>query len=255
MNTFYSYPKRNGEWNIAEKKVEIKRRIKSRSRKRSGSRSRGAGKTNANGKHINNNSRPKIILDLDNTLINSLDPDEFKKIPSEVKEKFKIIPMDNYYHVFERPYLQDFLTYLFDNFDVSVFTAADKDYAIFICENFIQTKKGRKLDYILYRDHCDISEKIYGSPKKLHLLWDVLGLKEFNPCNTFIIDDLDDVYNNNKGNSIKAHKFEILSEKGRFRPSSVEDKFLVKVKERLEKIRERHQIGKNHKVDCKCRVD
>ena len=34
------------------------------------------------------------------------------------------------------------------------------------------------------------------------MLWDVFKCKNFNPSNTFIIDDLDDVYKNQKCNSI-----------------------------------------------------
>jgi GDP-L-fucose synthase len=45
--------------------------------------------------------------------------------------------MPNEYRIFERPSLQYFLDYLFLNYDVSIFTAADKEYASFIYENIM----------------------------------------------------------------------------------------------------------------------
>ena len=43
---------------------------------------------------------------------------------------------DGHYKVFERPGLQEFLDYLFANFNVSVWTAASKSYALFIIDKY-----------------------------------------------------------------------------------------------------------------------
>ena len=76
-----------------------------------------------------------VFLDLDQTLISAEANDEFDFNNSKEKsKKFTSYDMDGYYIVFERPGLQDFLDYLFANFNVSIWTAASKDYAIFIID-------------------------------------------------------------------------------------------------------------------------
>ena len=104
-----------------------------------------------------------ILLDLDQTLIAALSPDELdEKKHSKKMQKFKYYNMDGEYTIFERPYLQEFLDYLFDkknNFNVSVWTAASKDYALFIIGNIIlkKDKPERKLDFIFFSYHCSWS--------------------------------------------------------------------------------------------------
>jgi hypothetical protein len=39
-------------------------------------------------------------------------------------------------------------------------------------DNFILTKPERKLDFIFYRMHVDLGEKLYNGVKDLRLLWD-----------------------------------------------------------------------------------
>ena len=95
---------------------------------------------------------PNIILDLDQTII-SAEADEdydFNKNNKKVK-LFKYYDMDSYYIIFERPGLQPFLDFLFSNFNVSIWTAASKDYALFIINKIIlQNKKKRKIDWIFF---------------------------------------------------------------------------------------------------------
>ena len=82
-------------------------------------------------------NKGNVILDLDATCIcsekisdlNLEDTDVINKI-----KKFKSHNMDDFYIVFERPHLQQFLNFLFRNYNVSVWTAASKSYAIFIVQ-------------------------------------------------------------------------------------------------------------------------
>lgn len=154
-----------------------------------------------------------VILDLDNTLI-SAEPSEnfpFDEMKEKMK-KFKYYNMENYYIIFERPGLQDFLDFVFENFNVSIWTAATKDYALYIVDNIILQKKNRKLEYIFFSYHCEYSKKKFKSPKKLQMLWQDLNLPCFLPCNTFIIDDLSDVYKSQPDNCIQIREFNILEE-------------------------------------------
>jgi TFIIF-interacting CTD phosphatase-like protein len=170
-----------------------------------------------------------VLLDLDNTIINSLSiPDhEIDKVPTEYQDKFISHVMKRYYRIFERPYLQQFLDYLFENFKVSIFTAADKDYALYITENIILTKPERQLSHFFYAYHSELSENIFESPKDLRLIWNVLEAEGFNRDNTIIIDDLEEVYAANPNNTIRAPRFELLKDNKSIDYTSFYDTFLL----------------------------
>lgn len=178
-------------------------------------------------------SKPNILLDLDQTLI-SAEPDEeydFKKYKHKAK-LFEYKDMDGYYIVFERPGLQKFLDYIFRNFNVSVWTAASKDYALFIIEKMIiNGRKDRKLDWIFFSYHCDISKKLKKGTKDLSMLWDIYKIPGYTEKNTVILDDYDEVYKTQPDNCIIAQPFEFTNEGSEY------DKFLEELIPKLKKMR------------------
>ena len=122
--------------------------------------------------------RPNLILDLDQTVISAEPEEDFdvKKNP-EILAAFKHEDMDGYYMVFERPDLQEFLDYIFANFNVSIWTAASKDYALFIIDKMlIRGHPERKIDWIFFSYHCDISKKLKEGTKDLSVLWDIYNI-------------------------------------------------------------------------------
>ena len=120
--------------------------------------------------------KPSIFVDLDNTLICSETFEEYDDKDPKIKQKtkkFRNKNMDDCYIVFERPGLQSFLSFLFKNFKVSVWTAASKDYALFVIDKIILNgKKNRKIDWIFFSYHCDISNSIKKGTKDLNIIWD-----------------------------------------------------------------------------------
>ena len=70
-----------------------------------------------------------VVLDLDNTLIYSIPiPKDGKKIPKKSHlRNMKYHKMDNDFMVFERPNLQPFLSWIFKNFNVIVWSAASPE--------------------------------------------------------------------------------------------------------------------------------
>lgn len=177
-------------------------------------------------------TKNKIILDLDETIISAISIDEFDADKYNDKiQLFEYEDMDGYYYVFLRPGLQDFLDYLFKNFDVSVWTAASKDYALFIIEKIILSKPNRKLDYIFFSYHCDISKKIKKGIKDLSILWDEYSLPGYNAKNTLIIDDNPDV--KKTGYCIKVPEFDFTKE------GSENDEYLKKLRKKLEKFKKK----------------
>lgn len=126
-----------------------------------------------------------VVLDLDNTLISSLTEKERKRLDRQPSMPYKDFAQ---YRMFVRPYLQDFLTFLFKNFNVSVWTAASKSYMEFVIDNFVDPS-GKKLKRKLYDVQCDESRKQFKgvTPKNLKYLFQS---RIFNRNNTLIIDDL-----------------------------------------------------------------
>lgn len=167
-----------------------------------------------------------VLLDLDNTLICAEPTEDIFNIPNvekKIVEYTMDVPvnyynMDDYYLVFERPYLQEFLDFLFENYNVSIWTAASKDYALFIIDNII-SRPNRNIDYIFFSYHCNLSKKKYnGRIKDLSMLWDQYKLPGYEPDNTIIIDDYNKVTDPQPDISISAPAYEIFEEsKGKFK--------------------------------------
>lgn len=158
-------------------------------------------------------NKKNIILDLDNTLISAEAIEDFPFDDEGMKEKaiqFILHDMDGYYIVFERPHVQSFLDWLFENYNVSVWTAASKDYALFIIQRILLNKK-RKLNHILFSYHCSLSKQLFnGDTKNLKFLFDVIKMPGYNANNSIIIDDLDTIYESQPNNCIHIKEFNIF---------------------------------------------
>lgn len=185
-------------------------------------------------------TKSNIILDLDQTVISAEASEEldFKKY-QEKSKLFRSDNMDGYYMVYSRPYLQEFLDYIFKNFNVSIWTAASKDYALFIIEKIILDKKvDRKLDFIFFSYHCDISKKTKKYSKELCTLWDIHKLPGYSSKNTVIIDDFKtDVHKSQPNNCIISPPFKFTKD------GSENDTFLKDIIPQLEKMKSRMENG------------
>jgi hypothetical protein len=191
---------------------------------------------------INEDEKPICILDLDQTIISGEPTEEYDfKKNKKKSRKFRFETMEDYYIIFERPNLQKFLDFLFKNFRVCVWTAASKDYALFIIDKIVCAKKNRKLEYIFFSYHCTISKKMKRSSKQLSLLWDFYNIPGYNKNNTFIIDDFKkDVYTKQKNNCILAPPFEFTDE------NSNDDKFLKELTIKLEEfLKDKNNLKKH----------
>jgi hypothetical protein len=179
-----------------------------------------------------------VILDLDNTIINALDDKDRRKLPIEYSKKFVYADYIPFFRIYARPYLQEFLDFLFENFNVAVMTAAEKDYALFIINNFILTKPERKLEFIFFRYQVDLSVELFGGMKDLRILWNTFKVNNFYPSNTVIIDDLDLVYQANPYNTLRIPGFSIVDEDtGKPNFESAKDKELLNMMEQLKYLK------------------
>jgi len=204
--------------------------------------------------------KPNIFLDIDQTLIaavrlDNLDEDDeedddedfydFKKYKNKAVE-FSFENMDDYYIIFERPHLQEFLDYLFENFNVSIWTAASKDYALFIIEHIIKAGKNeRRLDYTFFSHHCSLSSKLKNGTKDLSMLWDVYKDSKYNRFNTFILDDYDEVKKTQPNNCIEIRPF-FFTKKG-----SEKDRVLLDLIDDFKEIKKNINKGVSNFLDVR----
>ena len=153
-----------------------------------------------------------VVLDLDQTLIHALTKNEYDALPAEEKSRYFVKHvMDEYYIIHERPGVQKFLDYIFANFKVSVWTAASKDYAVFVIDNVILTKPDRKLEYVFFSHHCEMSKKYYKGLKQL----DMLSEKFHLPMGqTFIVDDNNEVHGPQPNRCVHIPEFDVTTGTG-----------------------------------------
>lgn len=188
-------------------------------------------------------SKPNIFLDLDQTVISAETTTEDEKFDwkkhKDKAKKFRYKNMEGYYIIFERPGLQKFLDFLFANFNVSIWTAASKDYALFIIEKIIlNNKKNRKLDWIFFSYHCDISKLTKKGTKDLSIMWNEYNIPGYTKDNSVIIDDNVEVYNTQTGNCIIASPFEFTHD------GSENDHYLYNLQPHLDTMKKSIQKGK-----------
>lgn len=185
--------------------------------------------------------RINVFLDLDNTIINGLEEEEREKLPLAFQNQFDHHDLSAYgMRIFGRPHLQEFLDFLMENFNVNVFTAAEPEYAMFIVNNFILNKPGRKINYAFFRYHVDIALKRYDGMKDLRLLWNVFALPNVHPCNTLLVDDLDDVYDANPDNTIRVRSFDVATRDGIMVSDAANDNELLRVMNVLKEVKKRY---------------
>ena len=179
--------------------------------------------------------RINIVLDLDNTLISAIDDIEEDSIPISrllfLQKNLLWENMEDEFKVFSRPYLQEFLTWLFKNFNVSVWTAASKSYALFVIHKFVLADKPeRKLDYVLFSHHCTESKKNHKAQKSLAMMDTVFPIGYFID-DTYIIDDNKEVYNTQPDMCIRIKPFDVLKENCEL------DEELLLIQKKLNKIK------------------
>jgi TFIIF-interacting CTD phosphatase-like protein len=168
-----------------------------------------------------------LILDLDETIIHSLSPDEKESLTknqlseyNKIKDRYKHSMGEGDYTVIERPDLQQFLDFAFENFNVSVWTAASKEYALFIIDEIILVNKPeRHLDLVLFSTHCGYAKKKYRGMKNLKMVQDVCG---YDMDKTVLLDDHPEVYLTQPTNCIRMCPFELAKNK------RVPDDFLIR---------------------------
>lgn len=140
-----------------------------------------------------------IILDIDHTLVHAVDPSTL--IPRQ-NSKLQSIQVDSELVIFLRPFLQEFLDFLFENFRVSIWTAAGITYAKQIVNKVILTKPNRTLYAFLTDDTTTLCEKMTGHHKLLKFTNKIFK-------SPLIIDDRIDVYKSQPKKAYNIKEFNV----------------------------------------------
>lgn len=136
-----------------------------------------------------------VVLDLDETLVHVVNaPLAGGKQPS-----FMFYIQQVPYYVYKRPFIDNFLEFLFANFEtVNVFTAATRDYGKQVIRGIMSREQRRKLRLFFSREHLTPSP-VVSYYKKLS--------NKFDLSNSLMIDDRKEVFHDNPGNGILVKKF------------------------------------------------
>ena len=122
-----------------------------------------------------------VVLDLDQTLIQSIDVELRKKPDFEIK-----VDKEHYY-VYKRPGLDKFLNGLFKHSaSVSVWTAATRPYCMQIIKNIFTEKQYKKLRFIWSRNQTIHKDGFY-YVKDMSKVFK--KFRNMNRKNTILIDD------------------------------------------------------------------
>jgi len=168
----------------------------------------------------------KIVLDLDNTLVCTVHKHSMLRSINDRQIYFPLqyIDIDEEHISYLRPYLFDFLDSIFQQFDVSVFTAAGTGYANTVVDKIFSNYH---LDALL--SNPEYQDCLYLNGK--HKYIDYIGTKinGYERGNTRIIDDSNLVAMSNPDNIIHIKAFDILTFGGELNMDCLKDNELKKL--------------------------
>lgn len=145
---------------------------------------------------MQNLERKLLILDLDETLIYATE----EKLEREAD--FSV----GQYCVCKRPFLNEFLEFCFENFDVAVWTTATKSYAEEILKVIL--KKDQTLQFLWTRERCTFA---FDTEEREHFY--VKRMYKIRRCgykleSVIVVDDSPNVWQSSYGNLVHINKFE-----------------------------------------------
>jgi RNA polymerase II subunit A small phosphatase-like protein len=139
--------------------------------------------------------RKLLVLDLDETLV----------FATEEKLEREADFMVGQYFVYRRPFLDEFLEFCFENFEVAVWTSSTRNYAGKIIESIFHKKD--EISFFWARERCtvsfDMEEREYYLQKKMHKVrrrgYDLKGV--------IVVDDSPEKWRTSYGNLVRVKAF------------------------------------------------
>lgn len=147
--------------------------------------------------------KPLLILDLDETLIYSVDKKNYLNDGYDLK-------IDNEYFTKKRPYVDDFVKSMSVHYELAVWTAATEDYAQIIV-NELFSKNNIQLEFFFSRERCIPKEKqrsMYEYFPERYYIKDLNKIKKkYNLERVLMVDDLPIGLQRQYGNLIRVNPF------------------------------------------------
>lgn len=150
------------------------------------------------------NNRILIVLDIDLTLVCAEEVKDKVEIKEEKKE-IKLREDEDYNIIYreircfsgkKRPHLNTFLDYVFENFDIAVWSAGNEQYVKPSVEHIFGERKSL-LKFVYHVEHCENGSN---KDQKIKPLSKITG---YNPSKIIIIDDNENSFIKNEHNAIK----------------------------------------------------
>jgi hypothetical protein len=162
----------------------------------------------------------KIVLDLDNTLVCTVNKHHMIRLLNnrQLSLPLQYIDVDEDHISYLRPYLFDFLDTIFQQFDVSVFTAAGTGYANIVVDKIFSNYH---LDGVL--SNPDYQECLFLNGKHKYIDYISTKINGYERVNTRIIDDSNLVAMSNPDNIIRVKAFDVLSFDGELNMDCLKD--------------------------------
>ena len=142
-----------------------------------------------------NSERKLLILDLDETLIYA----------TEEKLEREADLLVGQYFVYKRPFLEMFLTFCFENFEVAVWTSSTANYSAQIIENIFDPDF--QISFFWAREKCTISfdagERINFYEKKISKI----RRRKYDLKSVIIVDDSPEKWRSSYGNLVRVKPY------------------------------------------------
>jgi TFIIF-interacting CTD phosphatase-like protein len=136
-----------------------------------------------------------LILDLDETLIYATEE------VLERQEDFMVGP----YFVYKRPFLQEFIEFCRENFDIAVWTSSTQNYAVEIVNEIFPNPN--ELKFLWSRLRCTISFDEEERESFLEKKMTKVRKRGYDLNKVIVVDDLPQVWRNSYGNLVHTKSF------------------------------------------------
>lgn len=136
-----------------------------------------------------------LILDLDETLIYATE---------EGLERQQDFIVGSYF-VYKRPFLQEFIEFCLENFDIAVWTSSTKNYATEIVKEIFPDPNGLK--FFWSRLRCTIRYDEELQETYFEKMMSKVRKRKYNLTKVIVVDDSPEKWRNSYGNLVRVKPF------------------------------------------------
>lgn len=143
-----------------------------------------------------NAEKKLLVLDLDETLIYAIEEGLKRRSDFRVGQ----------YYVYKRPFVETFLDFCFENYNVAVWTTATKSYAEEILKVILKAE--HELQFLWTRERCTLT---FDEEEREHFFvkrMSKIRRRGYKLESVIVVDDSPNVWQDSYGNLVRVSKFE-----------------------------------------------